>query len=192
MVDETGVRYVTYSGDGSEGVTQVTSIMLTSDPDSVAITGTLQVIATVEPSNATDPSITWSVENGTGSASIDQSGMLTGASAGLVTVKAMANDGSGIEGTIEIKVYLQTAINNLNALNLSIYPNPSNGLFQIEVPGSKTNSLQYEVIDVMGRTIRKGVFSRENSQLNLLESPKGMYILVIHGEKPLYTRLLVQ
>ena len=65
----------------------------------VADGGTLQMTATVIPSNATDPSVTWSVVNGTGSATINATtGLLTATSAGNVTVYATANDASGVVG----------------------------------------------------------------------------------------------
>jgi hypothetical protein len=53
--------------------------------------GTLQMTATVLPANATNQTVTWSVTNGTGSATIDSSGLLTAVSNGTVTVIATAN-----------------------------------------------------------------------------------------------------
>ncbi len=58
--------------------------------------GTLQMIAEVLPAGATDKSVVWSVTNGTGSAAIDQNGLLTAISDGTVTVKAAARDGSAV------------------------------------------------------------------------------------------------
>ena len=54
---------------------------------------------TVAPDNAGDKSVTWSVTGGTGSAVIDEDGVLTAAKAGTVKVTATANDGSGISVT---------------------------------------------------------------------------------------------
>ena len=58
----------------------------------------------VLPSNATDKTVTWSVENKTGNASISDTGLLTAISVGTVTVKATANDGSGIEANKDITI----------------------------------------------------------------------------------------
>jgi len=66
----------------------------------------LQMSATVTPDNATDNTVTWSVTNGTGSATIDSNGLLTGTGNGTVTVIATANDGSGITGTLEVTVII--------------------------------------------------------------------------------------
>lgn len=77
------VSGITVSGTG--GATTIT----TDD-------GTLQMVATVLPSDATDNSVTWSSTNGTGTATISVSGILTAQADGTVTVRATANDGSGI------------------------------------------------------------------------------------------------
>ena len=66
--------------------------------------GTLQMNANVEPADATDKSVTWSVENGTGSANIDANGLLTAVRNGTVTVKATANDGSAVVGSAQITI----------------------------------------------------------------------------------------
>jgi uncharacterized protein YjdB len=81
----------------------VSSITLTGD-SSVLIGQTLTVDATVAPASATDKSVLWSVENGTGAATISASGVLTGVSAGTVTVKATAADGSSVYGTKTVEV----------------------------------------------------------------------------------------
>jgi uncharacterized repeat protein (TIGR02543 family) len=65
---------------------------------------TLQMEAMVLPANATDKTVTWSVINGTGTASIDPNGLLNAVNVGNVTVKATANDASGVEGTVEITI----------------------------------------------------------------------------------------
>lgn len=70
----------------------------------VADGGTLQMNAVIFPANATNQTVTWSVENGTGSATIDVNGLLTGTSVGTVTVIATANDSGGVVGFVTITV----------------------------------------------------------------------------------------
>jgi hypothetical protein len=53
--------------------------------------GTLQMSAHIDPHDATDKTVVWSVVNGTGSASIDQNGLLTAITDGTITVKATSN-----------------------------------------------------------------------------------------------------
>lgn len=65
---------------------------------------TLQLSATVSPTNAANKSVTWSVINGTGSATVSSSGLVTGVTNGTVTVKATAKDGTGKNGTLSLIV----------------------------------------------------------------------------------------
>ena len=69
---------------------------------------TLRMSATVEPATAKDTTYTWSVEPGTGTATISDSGILKGETAGTVTVVATANDGSGVKGSYEVTVTVST------------------------------------------------------------------------------------
>src|SRR5665648_762632 len=85
----------------------VTGITVTSAGEATTITvdgGTLQMSAAVLPVEATVQTVTWSVVAGTGTASIDASGLLTALTDGTVTVKATANDGSPVQGTKEITI----------------------------------------------------------------------------------------
>jgi hypothetical protein len=84
----------------------VTSIAVTGTGNvtTVADGDTLQMLAAILPLNATDTSVTWSVVNGTGSATISVGGLLTATGAGLVTVIATANDASGVTGSLVITI----------------------------------------------------------------------------------------
>jgi len=66
--------------------------------------GTLQMSATVLPTNADDQTVTWSVEDGTGSATINSTGLLTAVSDGTVKVIATSKDGTNISGYLEITI----------------------------------------------------------------------------------------
>jgi len=107
---------ITYSNGGLSGFVaipdvdviyaDVTGITVTGMGGATAITtagGTLQMIADVLPTDA-DPSVTWSVINGTGSATINATGLLTAVTNGTVTVRATANDGTGIYGELVITI----------------------------------------------------------------------------------------
>lgn len=72
--------------------------------------GMLRMTAAVLPVNATNRAITWSVEEGTGKAIIDNTGLLTAVSDGTVTVKAAARDGSEVYGTAQVQITGQSPI----------------------------------------------------------------------------------
>jgi len=93
--------------DPAPGIILVTDILVTGEGGATAITtngGSLQMYATVTPANATDPTVTWSVILGTGLATISNTGYLTASKNGDVTVRATANDGSGVYGELVITI----------------------------------------------------------------------------------------
>ncbi len=59
--------------------------------------GTLQLSATVTPTNATNKLVTWSVSDGTGSATITQNGVLSAVANGTVTVKVISQSTTNLK-----------------------------------------------------------------------------------------------
>ena len=93
--------------DGGTSTVPVTGITLTGTGGATTITsdnGTLQLTATVAPTNATNKTVTWSVVNGTGQATISSSGLVTAVTSGTVTARATATDGSGVVGSLVITI----------------------------------------------------------------------------------------
>lgn len=92
-------------------------IIITSEgEEEVVLSGkTLQLSAGI-----IGTTVTWTVENGTGKASIDGKGLLTAASAGKITVKAVSNDGSGVTGIKEITIAKPLTINGFSGSDLEI------------------------------------------------------------------------
>lgn len=88
------VSSITVSGAGGSTVIAVTK-------------GTLQLSAQVLPANATNKSVTWSIINGTGQATISSTGLVTAVSGGTVTARATANDGSGVYGSLALTILNQ-------------------------------------------------------------------------------------
>ena len=94
-------------------VVPVSAINITGN-NTVVNGQTLQLGATVTPDIATNKTVTWSVTNGTGSATISATGLLTVTGVGTVTVKAVAQDGSLKEST-KIITITQNAADLLSA-----------------------------------------------------------------------------
>lgn len=61
---------------------------------------------------------------------------------------------------------------------ITIYPNPSSGLFTIDYPFTNESKV-YTVSDINGKVVREGVINKEKSQLNLSEFVSGIYLLRI-------------
>jgi hypothetical protein len=105
----------------------------------VALGGTLQMSAEVSPAEADYPDVKWSVMPGTGWATIDEAGVLTGDSSGTVTVIASAVDDSGIKGMREVKVSWPEGISQHSVNSLKVYPNPA--VNELNVVLTKVNTV---------------------------------------------------
>lgn len=122
----------------------VESIVINGNATITTPGGTAQYTAQVSPSDATNPAVTWSVENGTGSATINEMGLLTAVSNGTVTVKATANDNSGVVGTKTVDISGQS---NANPSNRIILGGPSSVLegstFTVKIGASDVTNAVY-------------------------------------------------
>ena len=92
------------SGDGSDDSSEIIEVSsITIFGSSITDGGSSQLSITIMPTNATNSSVSWTVNN-SNVATISNSGLLTAVSNGSVTVRATAQDGSGVFGeqTFEI------------------------------------------------------------------------------------------
>ncbi len=71
---------------------------------------------------------------------------------------------------------LATVSNVLN--NISLYPNPSNGIFQLET----VNPVQVSVTDILGKTVFVTNQASTSTNINLTSLEKGVYLAKIVGD----------
>lgn len=123
---------------------QVSDITVTGEGNATTVLGgsTLQMIVDVLPLNASDTSVTWSVIDKTGTATISSTGLLTGTSAGIVKVIASSNDASSEEGSLQILVNGQPYVSSLFPLEgdtgVSITTNIEGSFNEIMDPSTLT------------------------------------------------------
>jgi len=70
----------------------VTGVSVSPTIATIAVGGTQQLTATVQPSNATNDSVTWATSNAT-VATVSSAGLVTGVAAGNATIKVTTTDG---------------------------------------------------------------------------------------------------
>ncbi|MDO6802479.1 Ig-like domain-containing protein [Wenyingzhuangia sp. 1_MG-2023] len=125
-----GTVYIHATAADNSGVSGLVSITVVTKPlvksinvfgpngvNTVQVGATLQMQASILPVDTDDPSINWSVINGTGTATINTMGVLTAQTLGTVTVAATATDGSAIYGQKEITIQQETV-----DTGVTIYP----------------------------------------------------------------------
>ena len=96
----------------------VQSITLSGDKDNVDMGQQLAIRAEVLPADADNKALRWEITAGAEFAEIDGSGVLTGKAAGNVTVRATAEDGSGVYGELTVKVN-PAPVTNVTSITIS-------------------------------------------------------------------------
>ena len=96
---------------------------------------------------------------------------------------------------VKIKIGISDGIdeNNLDASNITIYPNPSNGKFTIEISDFAIYNLQFTIYNLLGEVIFNQQISKSaNQQIDLSAHPKGIYFLQLQTEKGMVYRKLMK
>ncbi len=137
-----------------EVIVLVTDIDITSAGDVTSIDegSTLQCSANVLPADASDPSLEWSLVNGSGSATISSGGLVSALGEGTVEVVATALDGSDISGSLSLTINGPDALfEETYSKSIRLYPNPGTDRFYIEDQQYSIEKLS--VFDGNGREI---------------------------------------
>lgn len=144
--------------------------------------GTLQMIAEVTPANAANKSVTWSITSGTGLATLSTSGLLTAIADGTVTVRATANDGSGVFGETQITITNQivTSVEATIDLLFGIYPNPMTTEVVIKHSG---NVKHVSFFDMKGKAVKAIVNEQSFMVIPVNDLPSGLYIMELTDQK---------
>ena len=93
---------LTTDGEGGESVTHVTGVSLNTDSLQMRPEDTATLVATVEPEDADDPSVSWSSDEPT-VAIVDANGKVTAVAEGTATITATTTDG-GYTADCEVTV----------------------------------------------------------------------------------------
>lgn len=151
---------------------KVTSINVTGQGNMTTVNqgSTLQMEASILPANAFNQSVTWSVTNETGSATIDSNGLLSAETVGTVLVIATANDGSGILSVSNV---------SLGTKAVRIYPNPTTTGFSLS-----KNITSATIYNLLGQKVMS--FSENKKQYDVSNLKNGLFLVNItlqNGEK---------
>ncbi|KAA9340934.1 right-handed parallel beta-helix repeat-containing protein [Adhaeribacter soli] len=87
------------------------------------------------------------------------------------------------------KVVSGTKADLLNK-SLSVYPNPSNGLFNLTLPATD-KAFELVVTDLSGKVVKRQVVKGQTAQLELTGISKGVYMLKVSGEGSTAVRRLI-
>ncbi len=97
--DENNIAVTSISISGAGNLTSIDTIG-----------GTLQMSPIVLPVDATDDSVTWSINDGTGTGTIGSTGLVTAISNGLITVRATSVSNPSVSGTMVLTLTNQADV----------------------------------------------------------------------------------
>jgi uncharacterized protein YjdB len=171
-------------------LTESIEVSAAGDIDSIFIGDKLQMSALILPANTTIPNVTWSVSPSS-IATIDPYGMLTSKTAGKVTVKATAWDGSGVTGLLDITITEKTnnTIDNPGFEKIIVYPNPAvNGNFTIR---GIEKIRQIELMNLVGGKVAEFInFNQPSINVHVNVRP-GIYILTLFDGQQAVQRIII-
>ena len=124
----------------------VTNIELNKSAMNLSINSTVQLSATITPSNATLKDVFWISDNPY-VASVDQNGNVTGLKTGMATITAIAVGGSGVKATCRVSVgeFITESL-TLDPSELTLAINQSAKITAVTIPAG-TNSIEWSTSD---------------------------------------------
>ena len=105
----------------------------------------------------------------------------------LVSFLLRANFGEVVESTV--------GLDEVNSSEISIYPNPSTGSFNLNISNVNTASVDVEITDVSGKVILNNTYNTTNGSvnesINISNVEDGVYIVRVNGGQSIVKRIVV-
>jgi len=187
----TGQLVITVTGTQNVLIQNLTILTPNGQDIITDINGTLQMIVSIYPGNATNQTVTWEVVNQTGAATISASGLLTAVSNGTVLVKVSANDASGLTAEKVITINMEEEVNGIDNEEdfiINVYPNPFTN--QITVNSSMIDLIT--VVDLSGKIVYKEKVEHNGFLIDLNYLEVGIYMLILQTEENYYTQKVIK
>ena len=78
--------------------------------------------------------------------------------------------------------YLSTAVNVIENIAASVYPNPASDKLMVEVPSSFGRDINYQLINMLGSVMSSGTLSPTNASVDVSTLPQGCYSLLLESD----------
>lgn len=76
----------------------------------------------------------------------------------------------------------ETSITEIKDFKIQIFPNPSTGIYSIEIDENITN-VNFTILDLNGISVQRGTFTSKESQLDITDLPQGFYFLQVGSSR---------
>ena len=98
-----------------------------------------------------------------------------------------ANFGEVVESTV--------GLDEENSSEISIYPNPSTGNFNLNISNVNTASVDVEITDISGKVIHSNAYNTNNGSvnesINISNVDDGVYIVRVNGGQSIVKRIVI-
>jgi hypothetical protein len=81
-------------------------------------------------------------------------------------------------------------IQNKGGMQISTFPNPSSGIFSVNLPGY-ANHANYDIYTTTGKLVKSGVITSQNSEIDMTGSNYGIYILKVNSKSTNYFQKII-
>lgn len=104
------------------------------------------------------------------------------------------NYGGGLSDPISIQItYAVGTEDLLSSANVSLYPNPTQGVLHVKLTGYKSEVISVSVYNTSGKVMMTGEILSSTSEFNLSHLPKGVYVVELrNGEHKSRTKILLR
>ncbi len=155
---------------------QVDSLSVNKTAITLGLDETEQLHAVLHPGNATNMNVTWSSADAN-IATVDENGVVTPVAEGTVTITVTSEDGNKTATcTVTVQKNGTTAVEDVQASQVQLYPNPSQGVFFVEVPSEG----QLRLMNLTGQVVEEVHLQAGKNSLEIREP--GMYLVHITGK----------
>ena len=142
--------------------------------------------ATVAPENATNKKVTWTSSNA--KVATVANGTVTAVGVGEATITVTTEDG-GKTAACWVKVKAKPAdtpkptpeaVEDVILARLEVSPNPFST--QLRIVNPEGIAVSYELVNLMGLVLRRGVFAGSDTMVDTTDLPTGLYFVRLTGE----------
>lgn len=186
VTDENDVSIDTTISISEPTVLVIDSLEVRYPADTVDVDGMIRVYA----SGGTEP-YQYSFDAGASYSTADST---SGLSAGTYTIMVKDNNECG---PVSIDTTLKyVSVENLYDVSISVYPNPSTGIFTLEFENRNNEDLMLEIIHLTGQTVYRKLHKSNGSTLfretiDLGDRARGTYLMRVNGI-PVKAKLMIE
>ncbi len=110
-------------------------------------------------------------------------------SGGPLVYQITSEDGYSEDWTVNIQLVAPV---NYYSTNLNIYPNPSKGIFSINISGFKSKNIKLNISDITGKQVYNTDVSDEKININISNKPTGIYIMNLYIDNTVISKKIIK